>query len=141
MLLIIPYYILVGLDGLGPGLCTLCAWSALGRWRVLVKWTQPPSDRMKHSVADLFSKRQHSGKTDLIVLSYFIGVIFPVCHRNCKAIEVACCATLANWCLFEYKFIVETPDIISGSSLETHCNMGLRLYVPPLYSVSLIKAL
>ena len=86
---------------------------------------------MKNSVAGLFSRRQHSGKADLIVLSHFIGVIFPVCHHNCKAIEVASCATLANWCLFEYMNLVETLDIISGRSLETHCNMGLKLYVPP----------
>ena len=107
----------------------------------MVKWTQPPSGRMKRSVAGLFSSRQHSGKASLIALSHSSSVIFPVCHHNCKAIEVASCATLANRCLFEYMTLVETLDIISGRSLETHCNMGLRLYVPSLYSVSLIKVL
>ena len=69
---------------------------------------------MKCSVTGLFSNRQHSGKDGLIVLSHSIGVIFPVCHCNCKAIEVASHATLANWCLFEYIFLVQTLDIISG---------------------------
>jgi hypothetical protein len=67
----------------------------------------------------------------LIVLSHSNDVNFLVCHRNCKTIKVVSCATLANWCLFEYMILMETPDIISGRSLKTHCNMKLRLYVPP----------
>ncbi|PRQ41484.1 hypothetical protein RchiOBHm_Chr3g0447381 [Rosa chinensis] len=51
MLAISPYYIVVGRCGLCPGLRTLCALSALIRRRVscFVKWSQPPSSKMKLS--------------------------------------------------------------------------------------------
>ena len=107
----------------------------------MLKWALPSSGSMKRSVVRFLSGRQHSEKADLLVLSHSFGLIFLVCHRNCKAIEVANRATLAIWCLFEYMNLIETTDIISGRSLETYCKMRLRFYVPLLYSVSYIMAL
>ena len=102
---------------------------------------------MKRSVVGLISGRQHSGKAGLTVLSHSVSFIFPVCHRYCKAIEVASgalvssCALLAIGCLLEYIDLVETSAIISGNSLDAYYNLGFRQHVPPLYStVSLFKA-
>lgn len=80
MPLISRYYLMVGLDGLGLGLCTLCARSSLGRRCALVKWSQPPSSRMKLNVSRIISSRQHSGKIGLFAF------IFPICTFIVKQI-------------------------------------------------------
>jgi hypothetical protein len=68
-------------------------------------------------------------------------LIFPVCRLYCKAVGVANCAIPANWRMLEYMNLVETLAIIARRSLYAYCNLGLRLYVPLLYSVvSLMKA-
>ena len=61
---IIPYHYIVGHKWLCAGLCTLCALSALGRWRIVcfIKWSQPPSGRMKLSVVGFILRRQHDRK-------------------------------------------------------------------------------
>lgn len=149
LLLISPYRCRVGLGGLCPVLCTQSVWSALVRWQFgsMIKWTQPPSGRMKRSVSGFISGQQHSRKAGLTILLHSVSFIFPVCHRYCKAIEVASDALvssyslLAIWCLLEYIDLVETTVIISGSSLDTYCNLRFRQHVLLLYSiVSLIKA-
>ena len=53
--LISRYHFMVGLGGLCSGLRTLCAWFALVRWCALIKWSQPPSGRMKHRAQLCFS--------------------------------------------------------------------------------------
>ena len=149
---IISYHYLVGCQGhkICAGICTLCASSALGRRRIvcLVKWSQPPSGRMKLSVVGFILRRQHSRKAVLLDIKICKRVtyilIFPLCHRCDKANRVASCVVLfASWCLFEYMYfgVVVSLDIISGVLLSTYCNLRFRLYVLPLYStVSLMKA-
>lgn len=51
--LISRYHMLVGLSGLCPGICTLCAWFTLVRRRT-VKWTYLHSGKMKLSVVRYF---------------------------------------------------------------------------------------
>lgn len=51
---------MVGLGGLCPNLRTMCALSGMVRWQAIVKWTQPSSDKMKRSVANFNSDRQHT---------------------------------------------------------------------------------
>ena len=134
--LISRYHMLVGLSGLCPGVCTLCAWFALVR-RCVVKWTYPPSGKMKLSVVRYCSVRQHSGKAILIALWHCI--IFPVCHHLCKANRVAVCALFANWCMLEYISFVETLVIIQEVLFMLHVNWGLGIMSPPLYyEVSLL---
>ncbi|PRQ39256.1 hypothetical protein RchiOBHm_Chr4g0423141 [Rosa chinensis] len=143
-----PYNYCVGLVGLCVCVCTLSALSALGRRRVpcFVKWSLPPSGRVRLSVAGSL-RRQHSRKA-VLKLTIMLRcnrvtyrVIFPLCHRYVKANRVASRALFASWCFFEYMYYVEIPDIISGHTLDAYCNQGFRLNVPPVYStVSLIKA-
>ncbi|PRQ18332.1 hypothetical protein RchiOBHm_Chr7g0204801 [Rosa chinensis] len=67
-------------------------------------------------------------------------VMFALCHCYVKANGVVCRALFTSWCLLEYMFYVEIPDIISRHTLDGYCNQGFRLNIPPLYStVSLIK--
>ena len=146
---IIPYLYCVGQNGLCAGLCTLCAFFTLGRWRgfCLVKWSHPPSGRMKLSVVGFSIRRQHSRKAGLVDIRICNRVtyllIFPLCHRCDKANRVAISVVLfASWCLLEYMYfeVVESLGIIPGF-LSAYCNLGFRLHVPPLYStVSLMKA-
>ncbi|PRQ43127.1 hypothetical protein RchiOBHm_Chr3g0465101 [Rosa chinensis] len=167
MPVISPCRVVAGRRGLGPGLHPLCAWSVLGRQRVpcvckwsrsssgsnvsalarrrvpcVCKWLLPPSGRVKLRVVGVLSRRQHNRK--VVPMAFMLRshrVLFLLCHRNVKANGEASSALFANWCLFEYMFFVEFPDIISGRTLYAYCNQGFRLNVPPLYStVSLMKA-
>jgi hypothetical protein len=106
------------------------------RWSFcLLKWKLPPSGKMK--CVDGIFVRQHRRKVILSdLLSHSGGFSLLICRHYIQAIEDAICALLAIWCLLEYFVVIETTDFISDCS---HCNMGFRLYVPPLYStVSLI---
>ena len=130
--LISPYQILVGVEGLCPGLRTLCAWSALVRGCALVKWSQPPSGKMKRRATGS-SGWLHSEKAELIDKLWFgFGMIFLVCRLYCKAISIVSDAILAKWCLFEYIFLLETLAIIARHTLDAYCNLGFSHYVPPL---------
>ncbi|PRQ57700.1 hypothetical protein RchiOBHm_Chr1g0351211 [Rosa chinensis] len=134
MPVISPYRVVVGRRGLGPGLHTLCALSALARRRVpcFVKWSQPPSGRMKLSVTEIVFRWQHSGKADRNSKLWLrVSKIFLVCHHLCKANRVANDALFANWCSLEYIFSVETLVMISGCSLYAYCNLGFKYHVPP----------
>ncbi|PRQ51996.1 hypothetical protein RchiOBHm_Chr2g0150711 [Rosa chinensis] len=101
----------LGVRGLGSGMCTLCAWSALSWWRVpcigkwsqpfsssnvstlgrrrvpcFVKWSLPPSGKVKLSVAGCFIQWQHNGKAVSMRIMLSCNrvadqVIFPSCHR------------------------------------------------------------
>ncbi|PRQ26482.1 hypothetical protein RchiOBHm_Chr6g0295101 [Rosa chinensis] len=126
MSLISLYHYLLGC-GLCPGLHTQCALSGLARRLSVIKWTNPPSGRMKQKVTRYDSMRKHGRKAVLFVMMLLSSrVIFPLCHRFVKVNRVTNRTLFANWCMLEY---------------ITYCNMGFRLYVPPLYSmVSLIKA-
>lgn len=134
------YHFMVGLGELCLGLRTLCAWFALVRWCTLVKWSQPPSGRMKCRATESFGWL-HSEKAELIGnLWLCFSMIFLICRLYCKAVGIAFNAIPAKWRLFEYMFLVETLAIIVRRSLDAYCNLGFRHYVPPLYSiVSLIK--
>ena len=134
------YQLLVGLGELCLGLCTLCALSALVRRCALVKWSQPPSGRMKHR-ATRSPGWLHSEKAELIgKLWLCFSIIFLVCRLYCKAAGIAYDANPAIWRLFEYMFLEESPAIIARHSLEAYCFLGFRHYVPPMYSVvSLLK--
>ena len=112
-----------------------CSWSISiappRRWNFwLSKWKLPPSGKMK--CVDGISVRQHRRKVILSdLLSHSGGFSLLICRHYIQAIEDAICALLAIWCLLEYFVVIETIDFISICS---HCNMGFRLYVPPLYS-------
>ena len=130
---IITHQLVVGCSGLCPELCTLSALFALGRQRVTVKWTLPPSGRMKHRATGN-SGWLHSEKAELIGdLWLYMGMIFLVCRLYCKADGVASYAIPAKWCCLEYMTFVETLAIIVRGSLDAYCNLGFRQYVPPLY--------
>ena len=133
MLRINPYTYLVGLGWVYPGLHTQCALSGLAGCRtiILIKWTQPPSGRMKHRATGI-SGWLHSRKVALISnLWPYFGMVFPICRLSCKADGIANCAIPAKWCLLEYMNFVETPAIIARGSLDEYCNLGFRHYVPP----------
>ena len=130
-------------------MCTQCALSALGRRRVLsfVKWSLPPSGRVRLSAAGLIFRQQHNWlaaeSLDIRICTRVTCLLcFPLCHRYCKANRVAIGVVLfANWCFLEYMVFVEVLDIISRFLLGAHCIQGFRLYVSPLYStVSLMEA-
>ena len=135
------YQLVVGLGGLCFGLHTQCALSALvWRW-VVIKWTLPPSGRMKRRATGS-SGWLHSEKAELIGFLWLcFDMIFPVCRLYCKVVGVASCAILVNWRMLEYMNLVETLAIIARRSLDAYCNLGFKHYVLPLYSfVSLMKA-
>ncbi|PRQ52046.1 putative HAD-like domain, mitochondrial PGP phosphatase [Rosa chinensis] len=126
-----PHYFLVGRNGRCLDMHTLCALSSLARRRTvcLIKWTQPPSGRMKLSVAGVISVRQHSGKTMLFVMMFLrYRVIFPVCHGYVKANGVAFRALFANWCLLEYIDLVENPGLKkpAGTAEEIEKHFGCK---------------
>lgn len=50
---------MVGLGGLCPDLRTMYALSGMVRRQAVVKWMQPPSGKIKRSVADSNSDWQH----------------------------------------------------------------------------------
>ncbi|PRQ37705.1 hypothetical protein RchiOBHm_Chr4g0405571 [Rosa chinensis] len=68
IIIISPYQVIVWRVGLNVCVCTQSALSVLEKWRVIIKWAQSPSGRMKQSVAGGYSSRQHNGRADLIVL-------------------------------------------------------------------------
>ena len=89
---------------------------ALGRQRVIANWTLPPSGRMRHRVAGVNPGRPHTEiAVGIPVLTRLSDVFFPVGYHYCLAIDMACCACLASWCLFHYIDVGENLDIISGS--------------------------
>lgn len=92
------------------GLHSLCDVPALGRRRVIVNWTVPPSGRMRHRVAGVKSGRPHTGiAVDLPVIMRLTDVIFPVGHRYYQAFDVTVVVTHAIRCLFEYFDVLEIP--------------------------------
>lgn len=128
---IIPHQLVVGSSGLCPSLRTLSALSGLVRWCVVVKWTLPPSGRMKHRAAGS-SGWLHSKKVVLIGdLWLCFDLIFPVCRLYYKADDIAKYAIPANLRKLEYMNFVETFAIIARSSLDAYYILGFRFYVPP----------
>ena len=146
---IISYSSFVGVVGLHVRACTLSALSALGRRRVpcFVKWSLPPSGRVRLSVAGLVFQRQHNWIAELsdirICNQVTCQLCFPLCHRSSKANRVAICVVLfANWCLFGYMYfgVVESLGIIPGF-LYTYCNLGFRLHIPLVFDSFINKGL
>ncbi|MDD0213344.1 hypothetical protein PSY81_23340, partial [Shigella flexneri] len=74
---------------------------------------------MKLSIPGFIFRWQHSGKADFISKIWLqVSFYFPVCHHSCKANRVARSALFANWFSLEYIFLLETPGIIPGVSLD-----------------------
>lgn len=117
---------------MGPGLRTLGALYGLVRRCVVVKWTLPPSGRMKRRAAGSFDWL-HSRKAELICdLWLCFGLSFwYICHIYCKTDGIAKCVIPANWRKLEYMTLVHTLTSIARCSLDAYYFLGFRIYVPP----------
>jgi hypothetical protein len=96
LFLISLHQCLIGLGGHCPSLHTQRVLSNLRRRRAVGKWMLPPSGRMKRRATEIFG-RLHSEKASLISdLCLCFGLIFPICHRYCKADGVSSCVIPTN---------------------------------------------
>ncbi|PRQ58323.1 hypothetical protein RchiOBHm_Chr1g0358041 [Rosa chinensis] len=127
----------VGLVGPCACGCTHCALSALGWQRVpcFVKWSLPPSGRMKLGATGGIFRWQHDRKAVRMVfmlgcIRFADPVFFPLCHCW-EANRTVRSVFFASWCDFEYNCLVESVDSCSGCTLGVYCNLGFRLFVPP----------
>ena len=132
LFLLLCFLAVVDTGGLCPGKRAQRTMFVLIRRRVpcFVKWSQPPSGKMKLGVTG-YSRWHHSRKADRYCnLWLCMSGIFPVCRQNCKANGVANDALFAKWCLLECIDFVDMPNVNLGCSYS----MGFRHNVPPLYS-------
>ncbi|PRQ39266.1 hypothetical protein RchiOBHm_Chr4g0423271 [Rosa chinensis] len=133
-----PYIVIVGRVGLNVHVYTQYALFVLERSRVVIKWTNPSSGKMKPSAASYSSDRQHSGKAGLIALWLCMSFIFPVCHP-CEAnsvSQISSLSALATRCMFEYIRLVEIPVIIRDALSVL---IVFRAAAPLYSTVSLMK--
>lgn len=134
MPLISHYYLMVGLDGLGLGLCTLCARSSLGSQAVCLSQMVTTSQQQDETKCqqNYFQSAAQWENWVICIMALCEGYLSDM-HLYCKANIVTDCALFPNSCMLENIGLVKTLAIISGVLSTLNVIWGLGIMSSPLY--------